>query len=242
MNNEHQLEHQEYLHDKKKFPIYIILDNVEEDFNIGSMFRLSDAFGVKKIYLCGDYSKLILKKINKISRNTVKYTDYEICDNLEECINNIKKQGFKVIALEITNKSLSIDKINFDKNEKIAIIIGNEKHGVSKEGLRMCSQSYHIDMFGNNSSINVAVATGIALNQCATIMKRRWLMSDTGRSETINCEAGDIEINLTRYLDKDDNENYVTQVKKDGEEVFHVTKHPDDTVNYTDKEGRRKIR
>ena len=67
-------------------------------------------------------------------------------------------------------------------------------------------------------------------------------MSDTGRSETINCEAGDIEINLTRYLDKDDKENYVTQVKKDGEEVFHVTKLPDDTVNYTDKEGRKKIR
>lgn len=55
-------------------------------------------------------------------------------------------------------------------------------------------------------------------------------------------DAGDLEVNITEYLDKDDNENYVTQVKKDGEEVFHVTKHPDDTVNYTDKEERRKIR
>lgn len=55
-------------------------------------------------------------------------------------------------------------------------------------------------------------------------------------------DAGDLEVNITEYLVKDDKENYVTQVKRDGEEVFHVTKHPDDTVNYTDKEGRRKIR
>ncbi len=67
-------------------------------------------------------------------------------------------------------------------------------------------------------------------------------MSDTGRSKTLSLDAGDLEINLTTYLDKDDNENYVTQVKKDDEEIFHVTKHPDDTVNYTDREGRKKIR
>ena len=67
-------------------------------------------------------------------------------------------------------------------------------------------------------------------------------MSDTGRSKTLSLDAGDLEVNIAEYLDKDDKENYVTQVKRDGEEVFHVTKHPDDTVNYTDKEGRRKIR
>lgn len=173
MNDVHQLEHQEYKHEVRKFPLYIILDNVEEDFNIGSMFRISDAFGVKKIFLCGEYSKFIYKKIDRISRNTIRYTEYEICSDLEECINRIKNEGFKVIALEITNKSLSLNKINFQNDDKIAILIGNEKHGVSEKGLRMCSQSYHIDMFGNNSSINVAVATGIALNQCANIMKRR---------------------------------------------------------------------
>lgn len=67
-------------------------------------------------------------------------------------------------------------------------------------------------------------------------------MSDTGRSNTLKCKAGDSEINITRYLDKDDKENYVTQFKKEDKEVFHVTKHPDGNVNYTDKEGRKKIR
>ena len=67
-------------------------------------------------------------------------------------------------------------------------------------------------------------------------------MSDTGRSDTLKCKAGDSEINITRYLDKDDKENYVTQYKKEDKEVFHVTKHSDGNVNYTDKEGRKKIR
>lgn len=173
MSDIHQLEHVEYKHTSTKFPIYLILDNVKEDFNIGSMFRLSDAFGVSKLFLCGDYSDLILKKINKISRNTIKFTEYEICSNLEECINKIKSEGFKIIALEITNESLSLNTINFNNNDKIAILVGNEKHGVSDVGLKMCSQSYHIDMFGNNSSINVAIATGIMLNQCTNLMRRR---------------------------------------------------------------------
>lgn len=173
MNDIYQLEHNEYKHTNMKFPIYIILDNVKEDFNIGSMFRLSDAFGVSKLFLCGDYANLILKKINRISRDTIKYTEFEICDNLEDCINKIKNEGFKIIALEITNQSVSLNTINFSRNDKIAILVGNEKHGISEVGLRMCSQSYHIDMYGNNSSINVAVATGIMLNQCANLMKRR---------------------------------------------------------------------
>lgn len=173
MNDIHQFEHSEYKHTNTKFPIYLILDNVKEDFNIGSMFRLSDAFGVSKLFLCGDYSDLIFKKINRISRDTVKYTKYDICSDLEECINKIKSEGFKIIALEITNQSISLNTINFNKNDKIAILVDNEKHGVSNVGLRMCSQSYHIDMFGNNSSINVAVATGIMLNQCTNLMRRR---------------------------------------------------------------------
>lgn len=173
MNTVHQLEHNEYIHDNKKFPIYLILDNVEEDFNIASMFRLSDAFGVKKIYLCGNYENLNIKKIDKISRHTTKFTDYEFCDSIENCLTKLKNEGCKIIALEVTNKSLSLNTINFTKDTRIAILIGNEKHGVSELGLNLSDEYYQIDMFGNNSSINVAIATGIALDKCANLM-RRW--------------------------------------------------------------------
>ncbi len=69
-------------------------------------------------------------------------------------------------------------------------------------------------------------------------------MSETGNNTTYShtSDDGRTQINLTTYVDKDGKENYVTQLKHDGKEVFHTTKHPDGTVNYTDKDGRTQIR
>lgn len=67
-------------------------------------------------------------------------------------------------------------------------------------------------------------------------------MGDKNTTYTHTSEDGKTQINLTKYIDKNGKDNYVTQFKKDGKEVFHTTKHPDGTVNYTDKNGRKKIR
>ena len=69
-------------------------------------------------------------------------------------------------------------------------------------------------------------------------------MKNNDRSSTLQCKggSGNSEINLTTYIDAKGQENYVTQLKKEGKEVFHVTKHPDGNVYYTDKNGKKKIR
>ena len=76
-----------------------------------------------------------------------------------------------MLALEITNNSISLNKYNFEKNEKYAFVIGNEQKGVSQEALNLSDKSVHIDMYGNNSSMNVSVATGIAVNECLNKIK-----------------------------------------------------------------------
>ena len=69
-------------------------------------------------------------------------------------------------------------------------------------------------------------------------------MKNNDRSSTLQCKegSGNSEINLTTYIDDKGLENYVTQLTKEGKEVFHVTKHPDGNVYYTDKDGKKKIR
>ncbi len=163
-----QLTHDNYKHEQRKFPIYLILDNIEDIVNIGSAFRLSDALGVKKIFICSDIEKLDLesKKVKRVSRNTVNYVDYEINKNIISCINDLKNKDIKVLALELTNQSISIQKYKFEKGKSYAFIVGNEQNGVSQEALDIVDASVHIDMFGNNSSMNVSVATGIAVSQC----------------------------------------------------------------------------
>lgn len=168
----YQLKHDEYIHEKRKFPIYLVLDNVSDPVNIGSIFRLSDALGVSKIFLCGiDSSIMESKKIKRVSRNTNNIVDFEVFESTTKCIEHIKSNNYKVIALEITNNSISLNTYCFEKNQKYAFVIGNEERGVSDSVLNIVDDSVHIDMYGNNSSMNVSVATGIAVNQCLNKIK-----------------------------------------------------------------------
>ncbi len=163
-----QLTHQSYKHEKKKFPIYLVLDNVSDIVNVGSAFRLSDALGVSKIYICGTKPIEILKnkKLTRVSRNTIHYVDYEICDDTKKCIRNLQLHDITVLALELTTQSIPIQNYSFEQQRAYAFVVGNEQDGVSQEALDTVDDTVHIDMFGNNSSMNVSVATGIAISQC----------------------------------------------------------------------------
>ena len=86
-----QLRYDEYQHEKKKFPVYLTLDELNNLINIGSIFRIFDALGVSKIYLCNNSIDFNSKKIKRVSRNTNEYVEYEIYSNIIECINEIKK-------------------------------------------------------------------------------------------------------------------------------------------------------
>ena len=167
MNNV-QLTHNTYKHEHKHFPIYLILDNITDIVNIASIFRISDAFGVKKIFICGSKNIDMInnKKLSRVSRSTINYVSYETYDDIIECINNLKQKNVTILALELTTQSIPIQKYKFEKNKYYAFIVGNEQDGVSQFALDAVDASVHIDMFGNNSSMNVSVATGIAISQC----------------------------------------------------------------------------
>ena len=167
MNNI-QLTHETYKHEQKHFPIYLILDNIKDIVNIGSAFRLSDALGVKKMFICGKNNINIInnKKINRVSRSTINYVNYEIYENTIDCINDLKNKNITTLALELTTQSIPIQEYEFEKNKHYAFIVGNEQEGVSQQVLDAVDATVHIDMFGTNSSMNVSVATGIAISQC----------------------------------------------------------------------------
>lgn len=157
-----QLTHDTNTFEKHFFPICLVCDNVTNAPNIGSLFRTADAFGIEKLILCGD-DIVLGRKMIKTARATEKVVNYEICKSAIEVINHLKAKGYQIISLEITNNSRPINTIQFLKNTPIALIIGDENFGVSEAILNTSDTIAHINMYGQNSSMNVVQATNIAL-------------------------------------------------------------------------------
>ncbi|MBN4084900.1 TrmH family RNA methyltransferase [Flavobacteriaceae bacterium AH-315-B10] len=157
-----QLTHYNTNFKKQSFPIILVCDNITNAPNIGSLFRIADAFGVDKIIFCGEQIP-IGRKMTKTSRATEKVVRFKISDSASEVVSALKKQDYTIISLEITNSSLPIHTFQFSKEKPIALIVGDENFGVSEEVLKLSNAIIHINMFGQNSSMNVVQATNIAL-------------------------------------------------------------------------------
>ena len=147
----------------KRNEIYIILDNVLDTYNIGSIFRLADAVAAKKAYLCGQTETPPNHRIKKASINTTEWVSWSYADSAVDAINDIRLtiNDIQIIAIEQSTKSVPYDKFTYKL--PICLIVGNETTGVSKEVLKMTDAIVEIPMFGVNKSLNVMVSLGIVL-------------------------------------------------------------------------------
>jgi tRNA G18 (ribose-2'-O)-methylase SpoU len=157
-----QLTHYTSKFKQHQFPITVICENVTNAPNIGSLFRACDAFGIEKLIFCGADIPLG-RKMTKTSRATEKVVNYQVEASALETVSNLKKEGYKIVALEITSDSKTISQCQFNSEQPIALIIGDENFGVSEAILKLSNTVVHIDMFGQNSSMNVVQATSICL-------------------------------------------------------------------------------
>jgi tRNA G18 (ribose-2'-O)-methylase SpoU len=158
-----QLKHQDSPFERKTFPITLVCDNIYFQQNIGSLFRICEAFGVEKIIFLGKNIPLNPRKINKTSRSTHLHVPYCIMAEIKDLIDYLLNSNFEIIALEITNTSKPLKEVSIPTSKKIALIVGSEVNGICNEILSISNQTVHINMFGENSSMNVVQATSIAL-------------------------------------------------------------------------------
>ena len=154
---------QEDLKRIKKNPIYIILDNVLDTYNIGSIFRLADAVSASKVILCGQTETPPHTRIKKASINTTEWVAWQYFADAKSAISNIKYQisNIRIIAIEQSERSIPYDKADYQF--PIALVVGHETEGVSKEVLKIVDQIVEIPMWGINKSLNVMVSLGIVL-------------------------------------------------------------------------------
>ncbi len=154
----------------KKNPVYIILDNVLDTYNVGSIFRLADAIAAEKVYLCGETLTPPNTRIKKASINTWQWVNWEYAGTAKEAVEKIKSQNpmTKIIAVEQDSRSKPFYEVKYDL--PLAIVVGNETYGIKKEVLDTADTIVELPMWGVNKSLNVMVSLGIVLYE---IMKKR---------------------------------------------------------------------
>lgn len=158
-----QKEHENIQNARHNLKIVIVAENIRTPENTGMIMRLADAFGIEKIFFVGEHAIDLTTKVKRASRNTYKTMRYEFRKDGKSEISELMKAGYQSIALEITQNSQSLYNFNADVHEKLVLVVGSERQGISEELLQLCHHHYHIPMFGENSSINVVNALAIGL-------------------------------------------------------------------------------
>lgn len=157
-----RLSREEYKNSRKT-PIKIVLDNVRSMYNVGSIFRTADAFRAEGICLCGITGKPPQAEIHKSALGATETVEWKYYETTEEAVEILKRDRYKIYALEQTDESEDLKEFVPDKEEKYAFILGNELNGVSEEIISYCDGSIEIPQYGTKHSFNIAVSAGILL-------------------------------------------------------------------------------
>lgn len=153
----------EAFRESEKIPLVVVLDHVRSLHNVGSVFRTSDAFRVEKVCLCGITACPPHPEIHKTALGAEDTVHWEYFEKTEEAVDNLRKEGYTVYAVEQAEGSRMLDNLLLDKEEKYAVILGNEVKGVQQSVVDKCDGCVEIPQYGTKHSLNVSVTAGLVI-------------------------------------------------------------------------------
>jgi 23S rRNA (guanosine2251-2'-O)-methyltransferase len=146
-----------------KLPVAIVLDNIRSHHNVGAFFRTADAFRFSQLILTGITGCPPHRDIRKTALGSTETVDWKYVKDTLDAVKQRKSCGFKLIAVEICSKGTALQDIHLDTNTPVAIIFGNEVHGVQQSVIDMCDACLEIPQAGTKHSLNVSVSGGIVM-------------------------------------------------------------------------------
>ena len=148
---------------QKKNPVILILDSIRSLNNVGSAFRTSDAFLIEKIYLCGICATPPNKDIHKTALGATESVAWEYAEDTLILVEKLKEENVKVLAIEQAENSTKLNTFFPNKNQKYAIVMGNEVKGVQQEVVNASDLCIEIPQLGTKHSLNISVTTGVVI-------------------------------------------------------------------------------
>ena len=144
-----------------KIPIIAVLENIRSAYNIGSVFRTADAFLLESIYICGYSAFPPHKEIKKTALGAEETVHWKHFKTTKEASEELRKDGYKIFAVEQAEGSIPLQE--FNSQEKLAVVFGNEVTGVEQSTIEMADGCIEIPQLGMKHSLNISVAAGIVL-------------------------------------------------------------------------------
>lgn len=162
MHELHRLSADEY---KKKYESgnVIVLDNVRSAFNVGSIFRSADCFGISKVYLCGITCHIENRELQKSALGSELSVDSEYIERTMTILDQLIQEDFIVVSIEQTKNSLPLNTYDFEKVKKYAFVLGNEVEGVAEDIILKSHSVIEIPQIGTKHSLNISSAASIVL-------------------------------------------------------------------------------
>ncbi len=157
----------------RKLPLTIILDDVRSLYNVGSVFRTSDAFRVERIILCGITAtpQNSLVEIHKTALGAEESVDWIYSEDCVSVVKDLNSKGYITIAVEQVEDSVKLDNLVVDKTRRYALVLGNEVKGVGQDVVDICNYSLEIPQYGTKHSLNVSVSAGLVIWEFARQLK-----------------------------------------------------------------------
>ncbi|MBQ8455939.1 MAG: RNA methyltransferase [Bacteroidaceae bacterium] len=146
-----------------KQPLVVVLDHVRSLYNVGSVFRTSDAFRVESVLLCGITARPPHPEIHKTALGAEESVDWHYYERTEDAVAWLKEEGYTVLAIEQCEGSTMLQDFRTEAGRKYAVVLGNEVKGVQQEVVDSCDGCLEIPQYGTKHSLNVSVAAGIVL-------------------------------------------------------------------------------
>jgi len=146
-----------------KLPLVVVLDNVRSLYNVGSVFRTSDAFRLQGICLCGITARPPHIEIHKTALGAEDSVNWRYYADTMECVDNLRKEGYTILSIEQCEGSTLLPNFLIDNTKKYAVIMGNEVKGVQQQVVDNSDGCIEIPQFGTKHSMNVSVTAGIVI-------------------------------------------------------------------------------
>lgn len=147
----------------EKLPVCIVLDNIRSLHNVGSVFRTADAFRIQKIFLTGITGTPPHREIHKTALGATESVDWVYMEKPETAVRQLKEEGYTIAVVEQTDASIPLQNFHIAPQQKLALVFGNEIHGVSDEVIALADTALEIPQSGTKHSLNVSVCAGIVV-------------------------------------------------------------------------------
>lgn len=147
--------------DVEKLPVAVLLDNVRSLHNVGSAFRISDAFKLEKIYLTGITGTPPHREIHKTALGATDSVAWEYFEYPAAAVRKLRNDGYRIVVIEQTSESVPLQQFHPEQGKRYCLVFGNEVNGVSEEVIGLADTALEIPQAGTKHSLNISVCVGI---------------------------------------------------------------------------------